>query len=1015
MNHTVSRKTLVILGLLLALVLAISARATFAGKDEDLDKGGGEVALACQVGRGVRYDYDAVFEANAEVASMQEAGHNSATLSASAEVAVTAISKAENRCTYAVAINEVSFVELVNGEVAQVPRSIPESMSETFYFTQQLDGPIVDVTVDRGDMAEIVNFKRGFANAFNITIRGDESYEVTESDNSGMYRAHYETETGRETFKMTRTKDESDYVAGPDGRAMSADTGMTQTTSVSFNVQNGLIQEVSIDECVTIDEPQAGDPAISDTYWEDELWVCMSANVQMQESDSISSNRVNDMVAQLESDEMVRMPVSAEVTVGGDYNVDNSEVTANLLHQIESNPRDGSLLNQLVMATRADANGVSQLEGYLEKEKPTGRMVEAVAGTLVGIGTAEAQAVVQEHFIDSADVHPGLQRNVMVMASTLQEPTPALVDAIAAIAHNDNETHWETATLVLGALLNRLAISDSDIAASHVADLESALRANRGDAVELLYLRALGNAGQDSSLQVVSPYLSADDFMLRMTAVESMRKMRSTQVEALLHGLLRTEEHRSVIIAIASVQSQRGNAETNAESQAMMDIILDESWERVFGNNTANATLYAYALVEDEPLLVDFAAGVRAELFNNEFDVIKAQILTEKTSDTERRFYAGLVLMDNDVASFDETVTCAIDEEHTLWDASIPLFSLTTPPIPIGPLTLNFTLDANLNLEIVYFFSLSWCDITSADAQLGVTPSIAIEVDGYATLTLAILRGGIGIKGDLIKVGVPVYFTAEMQYQTGIELCFKIDVELDALDMELYAWAQYWLPFKWRPDPRPNWTLWEFQLVDQTYNWYEYCTDNPGGGDLHCIPHVNWWDDTVIDAWWDNANCVVASPPAGSTPFIANNAYYIEADTSCPAGMPWDGTGCEITTFWVPPWILHSFWVNSGVPTLAFYMDDVEPPPEPLPIPPCPQGTTQIGYAPESFRTCAVSIPSGYTANDIFMQGNTLYVNGSASCIEGIADTTGCWLGNAPSGTNAFYYPPTNGFYYSEP
>jgi hypothetical protein len=48
-------------------------------------------------------------------------------------------------------------------------------------------------------------------------------------------------------------------------------------------------------------------------------------------------------------------------------------------------------------------------------------------------------------------------------------------------------------------------------------------------------------------------------------------------------------------------------------------------------------------------------------------------------------------------------------------------------------------------------------------------------------------------------------------------------------------------------------------------------------------------------------------------------------------------------------------------------------------------------------------------------QCNTIYLDGNGSCIAGIIDSVGCWLGDAPAGTTAFYYTPTNGFYYAEP
>lgn len=48
-------------------------------------------------------------------------------------------------------------------------------------------------------------------------------------------------------------------------------------------------------------------------------------------------------------------------------------------------------------------------------------------------------------------------------------------------------------------------------------------------------------------------------------------------------------------------------------------------------------------------------------------------------------------------------------------------------------------------------------------------------------------------------------------------------------------------------------------------------------------------------SWFDGANCFVATPPPGTSPFIYNgNLYHTPSTSYCPAGSPFDGSRCFI-------------------------------------------------------------------------------------------------------------------------
>ncbi|MBI2392658.1 MAG: hypothetical protein HYV09_23940 [Deltaproteobacteria bacterium] len=63
-------------------------------------------------------------------------------------------------------------------------------------------------------------------------------------------------------------------------------------------------------------------------------------------------------------------------------------------------------------------------------------------------------------------------------------------------------------------------------------------------------------------------------------------------------------------------------------------------------------------------------------------------------------------------------------------------------------------------------------------------------------------------------------------------------------------------------------------------------------------------------AWYDGANCFVATPPAGSTPFIYENNLYVTTPTpgTCALGS-WDGANCLVAT--APPGTQGFVWAGN--------------------------------------------------------------------------------------------------------
>lgn len=999
----ITRSRSLLLACILMLAVTLITSTAYAGRD-DLPGSGGKGAreLACLVGRTLDYDYEGTFISEAEVQSSSGTSFNSAALETAASVRITAIEAALDTCTYEVVLDDVKVLEVVGREIVESAEGeeLGSDIGVPYYFTQSRDGTIREIIIGDHEGEETVNYKRGVVNAFNVTLRDGETYDVVESDISGTYTAHYTVVDGRDGIDFARAKDHKDYLGGEGGRGAtqaSMPYNMSHNSSSTLDPILGVIGTVNISEVVIVDEPDGSDAPVSDTFQHDTLTVRASVAVELV---SVSSVRnVRAARAGVDAPGMLRIPVAAPLAQPDSPDLDNSANIAALLEQTIDHAAGASLLNELVAAMKVDSRSSAQVDAFLGQHELSREASQLIVAALAGVGSAESQAVIVNRFLSGDVTDADRLQDALITASTIQQPTADLIRAVAALSNNAAYADADNAALVLGALVGRAAAAQPQLADAVVAQLERRLTATGDVQQQLALIKALGNAGLARSVAVVGPFLASESAIVRIETAEALGEMDSAEADALLLARLQTESHEAVIMAIALVLDARGQAGGGAT--IMGDPILDWAWEKIFGNNTANVTLSASALVEAEPLLVDAQASAVANLFSFSLELAKAQLLTEKTSETERRFYLGLTLVGEDVWSFDHTVTCGISGGDTIWDETINLPTISTPPIPIaGPLTLSFSLESSLEFELSYFWSMSWCDVTSADATLGLTPEARVDVDGYATLTLLVIRGGVGIDGTLIGARLPIYFTAELHYQNGVNLCFTIDFELIVLDMELYAWAQgFTFFFGWQPNPRPHWKLWSFNLSPDAYTLYQYCTD--GGTPEPCMPSVVWWDGTVKDAWYDGANCFVAGGyPTSMGPFISNDAYYLTPTTSttCPAGTSWDGTGCFILThhpFMMPFTIGDALYIDS------FFGAS------------CPANTipVEIGWPPEIMYCFVMNIPAGH---DWFDTGVTLYLTPEQLCSEGDLDNIGCWLGDAPGNTSPFHYAPTAAFYYSE-
>jgi hypothetical protein len=154
-----------------------------------------------------------------------------------------------------------------------------------------------------------------------------------------------------------------------------------------------------------------------------------------------------------------------------------------------------------------------------------------------------------------------------------------------------------------------------------------------------------------------------------------------------------------------------------------------------------------------------------------------------------------------------------------------------------------------------------------------------------------------------------------------------------------------------------------------------------------CRLSASWWNSTSLPAQEDGLGCLVTAAPAGSSPFIWNNAYYIASSpsTNCPMGG-YDGANC-----YVMPAPQGSFiWNNSFYKTAG------------------PNNTCSIG----TFDGANCYIASAPWATSAFIYAGNFYTTTRPSCQTGSFDGANCYMGAPPAGRTASVM--NGSFYYSK-
>ncbi|HVV82175.1 MAG TPA: HEAT repeat domain-containing protein [Kofleriaceae bacterium] len=393
------------------------------------------------------------------------------------------------------------------------------------------DGVLDGIAFADGTPADARNFLTGLATTFQYSARDGAGWKVSEEDLSGRYDAVYVRRGG--AVERSRPA----YTALRKGDAL-APVGADPVASDErsrFEVDaDGIVRaQVAIDVSVPMGE---GLPAAH---------LHVTGSLEREAIDWVPASRGAGL-AMLPIREHVDVAAGAEAAA---RNLANSATVDSLLARaLDVAGEDASdrhvrnqrvaLLHQLAVKVRFDPAAAQAIAdaivAHAGDESATMLLAGALSSTKVAAGTDALAGLAGRALPDGA-------HEAVVDALSLSEP--ATDQGIDALAHAIDGAGGRQAALGVGIQGRAIRASEPSAADGATQTLLSRYASAADDGQRILYLQALGNAGDPAALPVLRQAIASGSPLVADAAIYSLRFLPGGEADDLLAGALESDAH----------------------------------------------------------------------------------------------------------------------------------------------------------------------------------------------------------------------------------------------------------------------------------------------------------------------------------------------------------------------------------------------------------------------------------------------------------------------------------------
>lgn len=697
-------------------------------------------------------------------------------------------------------------------------QELMEELARPVYFKQNAYGQVTEILHSKNEGPGTVNLKRGIISALQSSVKEEGVFEQEEQDVSGTYRAKYESYRKGERLFVRKQRTDKDYLSFADQKIEARDFNVDSSSETVVSDKYGVVESFTSREFTNSVSPEA-------SPYEGEgagMWSELLSEGRMDLVDVSDQGGMEPPGSGYISGPLTAAPYDDGAKEEPMEPKQAQAMLSEDLSLLQRDPRSPEAFNRLLATLRASPVAVRELGQSLRRDALAPELLPAAIGALGSLGTDAAQAVLLESLVLSPRASLEARDQALVALSLAERPLPAALQAVERLRAEPSSPLRTQATLVLGAMAEKLQRVRPMEAARIVERLERELTSARDTTEQDHLLSALGNAGHPASVDVISPYLQHESPLIRGSAVEAMRKMQSPLVDSLL--LLRHDQEPEAWLRslIASVQERRGR---EAPSGSIASLTYYWSWQKYIGGSDIKARLFAELDVRDTPDLYVRALGqATAHAWSWQYTLLKAYALSDVVNQSgtlKRRFGAYLDLLNNRYFTAEYFLTCGQTRSGSLGSFTLQFFNLSKSFYPWG-IKVTFNIGASGTVDGTYSYKYTACNApVRLAADVTVTPAARISAVGGATVSIYIARAGAEIRADILKTSLPATATGEINYGT-LRTCQNLSLTMQPISGNLSLWYQL---RRWNGSwgSRHSWNVWSFSSSTYTQSLINRC------------------------------------------------------------------------------------------------------------------------------------------------------------------------------------------------
>jgi HEAT repeat protein len=390
---------------------------------------------------------------------------------------------------------------------SDVSAALGASIGTAFYVTTSATGQVIAMSFPRTAADITRSALSTLATTFQVSPNDGESWEATETDTIGTYRAHY----ARASAGVRRERLTYDRVA----TGVAANV-VTTGTDLVLRTEDNWLANLRGHEVTRFGSQHLA--VVADATFS--LEHTGTARVELGSRDDLVTVAVGANTAK-------RGPSEAEDLEMVD-GASLADLIAGLATLTDDHAKGYQFLRIAALMRLAPENVRTAQKMILDGSPQSGLLI----GALGEAGTPVAQKALGE-LLETPALHEEQRTQAAASMGLVQTPTPETVRALAAAAQGTGDVA-STATLAQGNASLRMHDQDPAAAAAQVDALLARYRRAVDDQERALVLRALGNTGDPRILEVVVLGLASPTLDVQISATEALRLVPGAAADKLL-------------------------------------------------------------------------------------------------------------------------------------------------------------------------------------------------------------------------------------------------------------------------------------------------------------------------------------------------------------------------------------------------------------------------------------------------------------------------------------------------